>query len=74
VMSAGRMTGMFERGSWTQDALLAAAFAGYTKRDALLHDPIEPDARAPHANAPDAAAPDAVAPNATAPDKKSVEY
>jgi ribose transport system ATP-binding protein len=64
VMSAGRMTGMFERGSWTQDALLAAAFAGYTKRDALLHDPIEPDAGAPHAKAPDAAAPD----------RKSVEY
>src|SRR5580704_4346653 len=47
VMSAGRMTGMFERGSWTQDALLAAAFAGYTKRDALLHEPIEPDTRVP---------------------------
>ena len=29
VMSAGRMTGVFERDSWTQDALLAAAFAGY---------------------------------------------
>ncbi|CAN7348994.1 sugar ABC transporter ATP-binding protein [Trinickia sp. LjRoot230] len=29
VMSAGRMTGMFERGAWTQDALLAAAFAGH---------------------------------------------
>ena len=29
VMSAGRMTGVFERDNWTQDALLAAAFAGY---------------------------------------------
>jgi ribose transport system ATP-binding protein len=47
VMSAGRMTGMFTRDSWTQDALLAAAFAGYAKRDELLQEPIEPDARAP---------------------------
>ncbi|MFT4066195.1 sugar ABC transporter ATP-binding protein [Paraburkholderia sp.] len=37
VMSAGSMTGVFERASWTQDALLAAAFAGYRNRDALLH-------------------------------------
>ncbi|VWD31703.1 sugar ABC transporter ATP-binding protein [Burkholderia contaminans] len=29
VMSAGRMTAVFERGNWTQDALLAAAFAGF---------------------------------------------
>ena len=42
-MSAGRMTGLFERGAWTQDALLAAAFAGYTKREELLHEPIEPE-------------------------------
>jgi ribose transport system ATP-binding protein len=47
VMSAGRMTGVFERGNWTQDTLLAAAFAGYAKRDELLHEPIEPDAKAP---------------------------
>ena len=47
VMSAGRMTGLFERGAWTQDALLAAAFAGYAKRDDMLHAPIEPDAKAP---------------------------
>ncbi|EIF34932.1 ABC-type sugar transport system, ATPase component [Burkholderia sp. Ch1-1] len=47
VMSAGRMAGLFERGNWTQDALLAAAFAGYAKRDDLLHEPIEPDAKAP---------------------------
>jgi len=46
-MSAGRMTGLFERGAWTQDALLAAAFAGYAKRDDMLHAPIEPDAKAP---------------------------
>ncbi|MFC0398458.1 sugar ABC transporter ATP-binding protein [Paraburkholderia rhizosphaerae] len=36
VMSAGRMTGIFERDAWSQDALLAAAFAGYRSRDALL--------------------------------------
>jgi ribose transport system ATP-binding protein len=47
VMSAGRMTGLFERENWTQDALLAAAFAGYAKRDDMLHEPIEPDAKAP---------------------------
>ncbi|WP_206998399.1 sugar ABC transporter ATP-binding protein [Trinickia mobilis] len=40
VMSAGRMTGIFTRDNWTQDELLAAAFAGYSGRDALLrpHD------------------------------------
>jgi ribose transport system ATP-binding protein len=47
VMSAGRMTGMFERETWTQDALLAAAFAGYAKREEMLQEPIEPDAKAP---------------------------
>jgi ribose transport system ATP-binding protein len=47
VMSAGRMTGVFERDKWSQDALLAAAFAGYAKRDEILHEPIEPDAKAP---------------------------
>jgi ribose transport system ATP-binding protein len=36
-MSAGRMTGVFKRDEWTQDALLAAAFAGYRNREALLH-------------------------------------
>ncbi|KAF1050645.1 MAG: Galactose/methyl galactoside import ATP-binding protein MglA [Burkholderia gladioli] len=34
VMSAGRMTVVFERDAWTQDALLAAAFAGFSRRDA----------------------------------------
>jgi ribose transport system ATP-binding protein len=29
VMSAGSMTGIFKRDEWTQDALLAAAFAGH---------------------------------------------
>ena len=42
VMSAGRMTGVFERENWTQDALLAAAFAGYANREAILHEPLEP--------------------------------
>ncbi|HBO2571833.1 TPA: sugar ABC transporter ATP-binding protein [Pseudomonas aeruginosa] len=36
VLSAGRIVDTFERDAWTQDALLAAAFAGYKKRDALL--------------------------------------
>lgn len=38
VLSAGRLIDTFERDSWTQDELLAAAFAGYQKRDALLSD------------------------------------
>src|SRR5882757_3568402 len=47
VMSAGRMTGVFERDKWSQDALLAAAFAGYAARDKILGESIEPDAKAP---------------------------
>jgi ribose transport system ATP-binding protein len=39
VMSAGSMTGVFARDSWSQDALLAAAFAGYRSREAMLHTP-----------------------------------
>ncbi|RMQ43163.1 Ribose ABC transporter, ATP-binding protein [Pseudomonas cichorii] len=38
VLSAGRLIDTFERDNWTQDQLLAAAFAGYQKRDALLSD------------------------------------
>jgi ribose transport system ATP-binding protein len=38
VLSAGRLIDTFERDSWTQDELLAAAFAGYKKRDALLDE------------------------------------
>ena len=38
VLSAGRLIDTFERDSWTQDELLAAAFAGYQKRDALIDD------------------------------------
>ncbi|AOJ13380.1 sugar ABC transporter ATP-binding protein [Burkholderia vietnamiensis] len=45
VMSAGRMTAVFERGNWTQDALLAAAFAGFG-RDALPDGMQHPDAGA----------------------------
>ncbi|HEX7932286.1 MAG TPA: ATP-binding cassette domain-containing protein, partial [Paraburkholderia sp.] len=37
VMSAGSLSGVFERNTWSQDALLAAAFAGYRSREALLH-------------------------------------
>jgi ribose transport system ATP-binding protein len=29
VMSAGRLVSVFERGAWSQDALLAAAFSGF---------------------------------------------
>ncbi|MGG1943778.1 sugar ABC transporter ATP-binding protein [Trinickia sp. NRRL B-1857] len=36
VMSAGKLVRIFERDEWTQDDLLAAAFSGYAKRDALL--------------------------------------
>ncbi|KAB0652423.1 sugar ABC transporter ATP-binding protein [Burkholderia diffusa] len=43
VMSAGRMTAVFERGNWTQDALLAAAFAGFG-REALPDGVRHPDA------------------------------
>ncbi|MGN8259432.1 sugar ABC transporter ATP-binding protein [Pseudomonas sp. SMSB3] len=38
VLSAGRLIDTFDREHWSQDQLLAAAFAGYQKRDALLHD------------------------------------
>ena len=36
VMSAGKLVRIFARNEWTQDDLLAAAFSGYAKRDALL--------------------------------------
>ncbi|TDJ74688.1 sugar ABC transporter ATP-binding protein [Pseudomonas putida] len=38
VLSAGHLIDTFAREHWSQDQLLAAAFAGYRKRDALLHD------------------------------------
>jgi ribose transport system ATP-binding protein len=38
VLSAGRLIDTFERDTWTQDELLAAAFAGYQKHDALIND------------------------------------
>jgi ribose transport system ATP-binding protein len=38
VLSAGGLIDTFERDTWTQDELLAAAFAGYQKRDALLSE------------------------------------
>jgi ribose transport system ATP-binding protein len=31
VLSAGRVAGVFERGAWTENALMAAAFRGYVK-------------------------------------------
>ena len=38
VLSAGHLIDTFAREHWSQDKLLAAAFTGYRKRDALLHD------------------------------------
>ncbi len=38
VISAGRLVNTFERGGWSQDALLAAAFSGYHKRGGLPPD------------------------------------
>ena len=38
VLSAGRLIETFDRDDWSQDRLLAAAFAGYQKRDALLDE------------------------------------
>ncbi|WP_175816680.1 sugar ABC transporter ATP-binding protein [Burkholderia diffusa] len=49
VMSAGRMTAVFERGNWTQDALLAAAFAGFGREplpDGVRHPDAEGAPRA----------------------------
>ncbi|WP_321885660.1 sugar ABC transporter ATP-binding protein [Paraburkholderia bannensis] len=47
VMSAGKMTAVFARGEWTQDALLGAAFAGYRAEDAMLADAADlPDPQA----------------------------
>ena len=37
VLSAGRLVDTFERGRWSQEQLLAAAFAGYPKREAASH-------------------------------------
>jgi ribose transport system ATP-binding protein len=38
VMSAGRAAGVFERGAWTEDAIMAAAFSGYvTTREGQRH-------------------------------------
>ncbi|SDD44187.1 sugar ABC transporter ATP-binding protein [Paraburkholderia lycopersici] len=38
VMSAGKMTAVYARDEWSQDKLLAAAFAGLRAEDALLAD------------------------------------
>jgi ribose transport system ATP-binding protein len=64
VMSAGRMTGVFERDNWSQDALLAAAFAGYAGRDKILTEPAEPDTRVPETNEPETRRPDTKKPDA----------
>ncbi|GGY94603.1 sugar ABC transporter ATP-binding protein [Pseudoduganella plicata] len=38
VMSAGRIANTFERGAWSQDALLEAAFSGYLTQDIASSD------------------------------------
>src|ERR1700709_2492733 len=58
VMSAGRMTGVFERDNWSQDALLAAAFAGYAARDKILSESIEPGVETPGVETPGVSTPD----------------
>jgi ribose transport system ATP-binding protein len=53
VMSAGKMTAIYARDEWSQDKLLAAAFAGLRTEDALVCDAADlPDA----ASAPESAA------------------
>ncbi|OLU34760.1 sugar ABC transporter ATP-binding protein [Pseudomonas sp. PA27(2017)] len=42
VLSAGRLIETFDSDDWTQDRLLAAAFAGYRSREALLGDVAPP--------------------------------
>jgi len=37
VLSAGKLVGIFTRGAWTQDQLLAAAFSGY-QQSARVND------------------------------------
>ena len=41
VMSAGKMTAIYGRDEWSQDKLLAAAFAGLRAEDALVSDAAE---------------------------------
>lgn len=42
VLSAGRLIETFDRDDWSQDRLLAAAFAGYRSREALLGEAVTP--------------------------------
>ncbi|UQY37381.1 sugar ABC transporter ATP-binding protein [Pseudomonas fulva] len=42
VLSAGRLIETFDRDDWSQDRLLAAAFAGYRSREALIGDVAPP--------------------------------
>lgn len=42
VLSAGRLIETFDRDDWSQDRLLAAAFAGYRSREAMLGDVAPP--------------------------------
>lgn len=42
VLSAGRLMETFDRNDWSQDSLLAAAFAGYSSREAMLGEAVSP--------------------------------
>lgn len=42
VLSAGRLMETFDRNDWSQDRLLAAAFAGYSSREAMLGEAVSP--------------------------------
>ncbi|TWI52524.1 ribose transport system ATP-binding protein [Pseudomonas duriflava] len=42
VLSAGRLMETFDRNDWSQDRLLAAAFAGYSSREAMLSEATAP--------------------------------
>jgi ribose transport system ATP-binding protein len=42
VLSAGRLMDTFDRNDWSQDRLLAAAFAGYSSREDMLSEPVSP--------------------------------
>ncbi|CAM3984302.1 sugar ABC transporter ATP-binding protein [Ectopseudomonas alcaliphila] len=42
VLSAGRLIETFDRDDWSQDRLLAAAFAGYRSREAMLGEVAPP--------------------------------
>jgi len=38
VMSAGRLAGIFDRGEWSEQALLEAAFSGYAAANEIVEE------------------------------------